>query len=171
MGDSRTTMRIQKLVELSEKLAEFEIVPGLRLSAPEFESLWSSQDIAAVRSMVQIPPSFQELVCNHGGISAMDIAGGVAFLSATDIQDHLSQDYHHLLESVGESSTFPFAVNGSGSYLLLATDDTAVWKFNAHMHPIAKPVKISTSLHSFLDALVDDWEAMLAGKGAPYSTS
>ena len=171
MEGSTTIMRIQRLLELSEKLGKFEIVPGLRLAPPEFDSIWSSQDTAELRSTVQIPPSFERLVRTHGGISAMDVAGGVAFLSAKQIQNQLGQDYHHLLESVGDVATFPFAVNGSGSYLLLATDDTAVWKFNVHMHPVATPVKISTGFHSFLDGLADDWEAMLAGKGAPYSTS
>jgi hypothetical protein len=101
----------------------------------------------------------------------MDTAGGVAFFSEKQIQEHLSQDYVDLLRSVDGTPVFPFGVNASGSYLLLAYDDASVWKFNAHMHPVAKPIRIADSFEGFLAGLVADWEAVLAGKGGPYSTS
>ena len=161
--------RAEKLVELAERLSGFEVVPGLEVPAPAFEASWSG----AVTEVdgVRVPPSFLEFVAKPGVISAMDTAGGVAFLPPDQVHDNLRQDYGDLLRSAEGVPTFPFGVNGSGSYLLLAFDDSGVWKFNAHMHPIAKLIRIADSFEGFLECLVDDWEAVLARHGGPYSTS
>jgi len=169
--ESRMAVQVERLRGLSKRLAELEIVPGLRLPAPSFEPGWSSEDLGTLRKLARVPSSFEELVGGFGGISAMDTAGGVAFLSVLQIRDHLNQDYGHLLKAVGEVDAFPFAVNGSGSYIILASDDSCVWKFNAHMHPVAKPERIASGLQSFLDGLAEDWEAVLGRGGGPYSTS
>ena len=164
-------IRMHRLLELIAKLERFEIVPGVQLPPPMFEPAWSAEDVESLRSIASVPGTFEELVRTYGGISAIDTAGGLAFLSVQQIRDHLNQDYGHLLRAVGDVATIPFASNGAGDYLLLAGDNSAVWKFNAHMHPVAEPKKIARSLESFLDGLADDWECMLTGRGGPYSTS
>ena len=164
-------MDVRRLLDLATRLAEYSIVPGMRLPPPQFGPTWSAEDVASLRGTVDLPAAFEELVLSHGGISAMDTAGGVAFLTARQIIDHLHQDYGRLLRAVGPVAAFPLAVNGSGSYLLLASDDSAVWKLNAHMHPVATPRRIAEGFQSFLDALGDDWHNVLAGNGGPYATS
>lgn len=159
----------EQLVELSHRLEGFEVVPGVELPAPTFEAIWEGAPSEVDGSA--LPRSFAQFVHDTGAISAMDTAGGVAFLRPDQIREHLSQDYGDLLRSVDGVRTFPFGVNSSGSYLLLALDDSGVWKFNAHMHPIAKPLRIADSFEAFLACLVSDWEAVLAGQGGPYSTS
>jgi len=115
--------------------------------------------------------ALNRFLTSPGAISAIDTAGGVAFLTAEQVAGHLRQDYADLLRSVDGVPAVPFAVNGGGSYLLVALDDSGVWKFNAHMHPVAKPIRIADSFESFLDCLIADWGAVLAGRGGPYSTS
>lgn len=159
----------ERLADLSHRLETFEIVPGLVLPAPRFVRSWSGSSFVVEGSA--LPRSFVEFVENPGAILAMDTAGGVAFLAPSDVEEHLSQDYGDLLRKVDEVPTFPFAVNGSGSYLLLALDDSAVWKFNAHMHPVARPIRIADGFKDFLKHVSADWEAVLNGRGAPYSTS
>jgi hypothetical protein len=159
----------ERLVELSERLQGFEVVPGVTLPAPTFEALGSGA-LADVEE-APLPSTFLEFLAKLGAISAMDTAGGVAFLMPEQVRDHLRQDYGHLLRSVDGVPTLPFAVTGSGGYLLLALDDSAVWKFNAHLHPVAKPIRIAGGFDSFLEGLIADWEAVLAGSGGPYTTS
>ena len=159
----------KKLVELADRLDGFEVVPGVEVPAPTFEASWSGAATEVDGS--RIPPSFLDFVAKPGAVSAMDTAGGVAFLPPDQLRDNLRQAYGDLLRSVDGVPTFPFGVNGSGSYLLLAFDDSGVWNFNAHMHPIAKPIRIADSFEGFLQCLVGDWEAVLAGHGGPYSTS
>ncbi len=169
---SKENVLLQKrLLRLSKRLADFEVVPGLKLPAPRFDPPWTETELETLRTEISLPPSFEQFVSERGGISAMDIAGGVAFLSPGDVRDHLGQDFGRLLASVGEAASFPFAVTGSGSYLLLTTSDGTVWKFNVHMHPVAKPERVSLSFEGFLDGLANDWERVLVGGGAPYSTS
>lgn len=158
-----------RLIELGRRLENFEIVEGITLPAPSFERSWGEEGTGVGGR--SFPKSFLEFVTNVGAISAMDTAGGVAFFSPDEVRDHLSQEYAPLLLSVDETETVPFGVNGSGSYLLLAVDDSAVWKFNAHMHPVAKPIRIAGGFDEFLSGLADDWEAVLDRRPAPYSTT
>jgi hypothetical protein len=159
----------EHLVLLGRKLEGFEIVPGLALPAPRFEQRWPSDTV--LMDGIVPPDPFLEFVKNPGGIVAMDTAGGVAFMTPEQVDDNLRQDYGPLLRWVDGAPTFPFAVTGSGSYLLLALDDSAVWKFNVHMHPVATPIRIADGFLAFLRGLIADWEALLAGQGGPYSTS
>ena len=159
----------EQLSDLAARLDGVEILPGVALAAPKFDASWSEAD----RSLdgLQLPATFIDFLLRVGAISAMDTAGGIAFLTPDEVRDHLHQAHGHLIRSVDGTPAFPFAVNGSGSYLLLALDDSSVWKYNAHMHPVAKPIRIADGFDSFLGRLVADWEAVLAGRGGPYATS
>jgi hypothetical protein len=160
--------RYHKIRELAQKLRGFEIVPGLTISEPTFDRSWLNRAENLLSCYPPFPPSFRNFVENVGAIQAIDVAGGLAFFLPEQILHHLTQDYGRLLSAVGEVSTFPFAANASGQYLLLAHNDVAVWKFSAHMPRVASPEQLSSGFDSFLDLLIKDWQAMLDGKGAPH---
>lgn len=159
----------ERLLNLASKLERLEVVAGVPLPGPVFDRNpswleWSDND-------VQAPDSFRAFLRDFGAVDAIEIAGGVCFLAPAFVREHLRQDYGDLLSEVAGVSCFPFATNGAGEYLLLATDDSGVWKFNAHMHPVSKPSRLADSFDEFLTCLVRDWEDVLEGRGGPYSTS
>jgi hypothetical protein len=159
------------LMELAPRFQGFEIVPGVGVSPPCFSGPWPARQVEALASLVTIPPAYRKFLCSVGSVSASDVAGGVAFLEAAQVDEHLRQAYGVLLRVVDGVSVFPFAVNGSGSYILLSCDDKGVWIFNAHMHPVSKPRRIAGSFEAFVEGMISDWEAVLRGEGGPYSTS
>ena len=157
-------------------LRGFELVPGLPVEEPEFGPAWGADELAVLRDLVgRVPEVFAAFLRDVGGISAINVGGGFASMSLTAIRQELSLEYADALTRLKDGDTMldvlPIGTNGSGSYFLLACDDRGVWKFNVHMRPIARPVKVADSTRDFLSKLAEEWRAMADGEGAPYMTS
>lgn len=159
-----------ELYALAEVLAETELVPGMLLPRPSFEPTWRDAR-ALVAPCFSPPETFWRFVEEVGAIEAIDIAGGVGFFTPKQACEHVGQDYGPRLREIEGRPCFPFGVNGGGETLLLAEDDSAVWLFDVHMSPFAQPKRIASGWRDFLARLVEDWRAIVDGRGGPYLTS
>lgn len=158
----------EEIRQLAGKLQELEIAPSIHISSPSFDLSWLDRAEEFLSGYPRFPPAFRNFVKGVGAVQAIDVAGGIAFFSPEQIAHHLSQEYGNQLGAVDDVSTFPFAANSSGEYLLLAYDDSAVWRFGS---PATNPQQVSDGFDGFLGLVVEDWRAMLDGKGAPYRAS
>lgn len=165
----------RQLRDAAAVLDGFEIVPGLPISAPQFGPAWPAEDVLALRELVGgIPGPFAGLLRELGGVSAIEAGGGFASMDLAAIRRELSLEYGSALARLDDGGTqldvLPIGTNSTGTYLLLACDDSGVWKFNVHMGPVARPEKVAESTADFFAKLATEWRAMAAGKGGPYVT-
>ena len=160
-----------QVLQLACRLQEFETVSDFPISNPTFDRGWLAHAEGVLTNLSSFPPTFCRFVEDVGAVQAIDVAGGLAFFSAEQIVCHLAQDYGPQLAAVDDVPTFPFAANSSGEYLLLAYDDSGVWKICPQLPRLPAPHQLSGGFGSFLELIVEDWQAMLDGKGAPYRAS
>ncbi len=159
----------------SQALSGFEIVPGVQIAGPRLGPAWNQGDVIALRELAgSLPNAFETLMLTLGSIQAIEAGGGFSSMSLEAIKHELTLQYgaalRHLQIDTSTIDVLPIGTNSSGSYFLLACDNSGVWKFNVHMRAIAPPVKIADSVEEFFMRIADDWRAMASGRGSPYMT-